>query len=177
MATLPRYSNAQILLHWLTAPLVILIISLPYFEDFFSGLLGSGADVFTLHKSLGITVLALTVIRLMIRFKHGSPALLPPDAVLQQKLAKLGHAVLYALLFLMPITGLIFSVRPVNYFWLFSFGPLPLPEALRGAAKQFHVTVQYAFILLILGHASMAIWQYVARRDRVLPGMLPLIKD
>ncbi|MFV1941552.1 hypothetical protein VPH49_12095 [Pseudomonas luteola] len=46
MATLPRYSNAQILLHWLTAPLVILIISLPYFEDFFSRLLGGGAGVF-----------------------------------------------------------------------------------------------------------------------------------
>jgi cytochrome b561 len=177
MATLPCYSNAQILLHWLTAPLVVLIIALPYFEEFFSGVLGNGANVYTLHKSLGITVLGLTLIRLMVRLTHGAPNLLPPDAVFQQTLAKLGHYALYALLLLMPITGLLFSSRSVNFFWWVTVGPLPIPELLRGAAKQVHVTVQYAFILLILGHASMALWHHFARHDRVLPGMLPLIKD
>ncbi|TWI54794.1 cytochrome b561 [Pseudomonas duriflava] len=177
MATLPRYSNTQILLHWLTAPLVILIIALPYFDDFFASFLGGRGGVFTLHKSLGITVLALTLIRILIRIKYGAPALLPPDAIMQQRLAKLGHYLLYTMLLLMPITGLLLNTRPINVFWLFTLQPLPLSEAVHEAAEQVHVTVQYAFIVLIVGHISMALWHYLARRDRVLPGMLPLIKD
>ena len=50
-----RYSPSQIALHWLSAVAVLLIIALPYGADFFAGLLGGKGNVFTLHKSLGVS--------------------------------------------------------------------------------------------------------------------------
>lgn len=62
-----RYSPSQIALHWLSAVAVLLIIALPYGADFFAGLLGGKGNVFTLHKSLGVAVLLLTLTRLALR--------------------------------------------------------------------------------------------------------------
>lgn len=172
-----RYTPTQITLHWLTALLVLLIIALPYGSDLFAALLGGRGDVFTLHKSLGLLVLALTVLRLIVRSRHGAPQLLPVDAVLQQRAAKAGHALLYLLLLLMPLSGLFFASRPIELFWLLPVGPLPFPEAVRGAAKTFHVTVQYLLFALILGHAFMALWHHYRLRDGVLAAMLPANRD
>jgi len=171
--TQARYTPAQITLHWLSALLVLAIIALPYGKDLFAGLLGGVGGVFTLHKSLGLTVLALTITRLLVRARHGAPQLLPADERLKLLAAKAGHALLYALLILMPLTGLLFGKRPVNLFWLVEIPPLPLSDAAREAAKAFHVTAQYLLFALILGHAAAAIWHHHVRRDGVLRAMLP----
>ncbi len=68
-----RYSPSQIALHWLSAVAVLLIIALPYGADFFAGLLGGKGNVFTLHKSLGVAVLLLTLTRLALRRVQGVP--------------------------------------------------------------------------------------------------------
>ncbi|WP_263140620.1 cytochrome b [Pseudomonas sp. RIT-PI-AD] len=171
-----RYSTPQITLHWLSALLVLTIIALPYGSDFFAPFLGGEGGVFTLHKSLGLTVLLLTLLRVVVRARHGAPQLLPTDARFQQFAAKAGHALLYLLLLAMPLTGLIFGKRPVNLFWLVEIGPLPLADGTRALAKQFHVTAQYLLFALILGHAGIALWHHYARRDGVLHGMLPVAK-
>lgn len=169
----PRYTPAQITLHWLSAVLVLLIIALPYGSPLFEPLLGGGAGVFTLHKSLGLLVLVLTVLRLAVRARSGAPELLASEPPLQRFAAKAGHTALYLLLLLMPLSGLLFGKRPVNLFWLVEIGPLPLSDAVRGAAKTFHVTAQYLLFLLILGHAGMALWHHHVCRDGVLRAMLP----
>lgn len=168
-----RYTPAQITLHWLSAVLVLLIIALPYGSDLFEPLLGGGAGVFTLHKSLGLLVLVLTVLRLVVRARAGAPDLLATEPPAQRLAAKGGHALLYLLLILMPLSGLLFGKRPVNLFWLVEIGPLPLSEGVREAAKLFHVTAQYLLFLLILGHAGAALWHHHVRRDGVLRAMLP----
>ncbi|CAD5108489.1 cytochrome b [Zestomonas carbonaria] len=168
-----RYSPTQITLHWLSAILVLVIIALPYGSDLFAGLLGGAGGVFTLHKSLGLLVLLLTVLRLLVRTRDGAPQLLPADARLNQLAAKAGHALLYLLLLLMPLSGLLFGKRPLNLFWLVEIPPLPLSDAVREVAKTFHVTAQYLLFALILGHAGAAIWHHRVRRDNVLRAMLP----
>lgn len=168
-----RYTPTQIALHWLSAALVLLIIALPYGSDLFEPLLGGGAGVFTLHKSLGLLVLLLTVLRLLARARCGAPDLLAGEPPLQRFAAKGGHALLYLLLVLMPLSGLLFGKRPLNLFWLVEIGPLPVSDAIRGAAKTFHVVAQYLLFLLILGHAAAAIWHHHVRRDNVLRAMLP----
>jgi cytochrome b561 len=168
-----RYTPPQIALHWLSAVLVLLIIALPYGSDLFEPLLGGGAGVFTLHKSLGLLVLVLTVLRLALRARSGAPDLMAGEPPLQRFAAKAGHTLLYLLLVLMPLSGVLFGKRPVNLFWLVEISPLPLPDAVRAAAKLFHVTAQYLLFLLILGHAGAALWHHHVRRDGVLRAMLP----
>ena len=168
-----RYTPAQITLHWLSALLVLTIIALPYGKDLFAGLLGGAGGVFTLHKSLGLTVLLLTLLRVLLRARHSAPQLLPASERANLLAARAGHALLYALLILMPLSGLLLGKRPVNLFWLLEIPPLLLGDAARDAAKLFHVSAQYLLFALILGHAGAAIWHHHVRRDGVLRAMLP----
>lgn len=168
-----RYSSTQIALHWLSAGLVLCTLSLPYGQDLVADLLGGTGGVFTLHKSLGLTILLLTVLRLLVRARHGAPQLLSDNAVWQRRIAKAGHITLYLLLLLMPLSGLLFGRRPVELFWLVQIDPLPLSDGARALSRQFHLTAKYLLFALILGHAFMALWHHYRLRDGVLRAMLP----
>lgn len=168
-----RYSTLQIGLHWLSALLVVTVIALPYGLDLFEPLLGGTGNVFTLHKSLGLTVLALTLLRLLARACYGTPALPGSVAPWQQSLARFGHALLYLTLILMPLSGLLFGRRPVELFWLVEVGPVPLDNAWRDVARLFHLTTQYLLFAMIFGHACVALWHHYRLRDGVLQTMLP----
>lgn len=166
-----RYSSAQIGLHWLTALLVVCTLFLPYGQDLVADWLGGTGGVFTLHKSLGLTILLLTLLRLLVRARHGSPRL--HAAAWQRRAAAAGHVALYLLLLLMPLSGLLFGRRPVELFWLVSIDPLPLSDGARALARQFHLTAKYLLFALILGHSFIALWHHYRRRDGVLRAMLP----
>lgn len=168
-----RYSGPQIVLHWLSAVLVICTLSLPYAQDLLADLLGGSGGVFTLHKSLGLSILLLTVLRLLLRARHGTPQRLVDSASWQRLAAKLGHAALYLLLLAMPLSGLLFGKRPVELFWLLTIDPLPVSDTTRALARQFHLTAKYLLFALILGHACMALWHHYRLRDGVLRTMLP----
>jgi len=168
-----RYSGTQIALHWLSAVLVICTLSLPYAQDLVADLLGGTGGVFTLHKSLGLTILLLTVLRLLVRAWHGAPRLLADSARWQRSAAKLAHGALYLLLLAMPLSGLLFGKRPVELFWLLTIDPLPVSDSTRALARQFHLTAKYLLFALILGHACMALWHHYRLRDGVLGAMLP----
>lgn len=165
--TTARFTPIQILFHWLSALLVLAIIALPYGADFFAALLGGKGNVFTLHKSLGVLVLGLTLLRLFHRGRKVSP---------QHFAAKAGHGLLYLLLLMMPISGLLFGSKPINLFWLVEIGPLPFSSDVRGVAKDVHILGQYVLFAMILGHAAVALWHHYVRRDDVLKGMLPLVR-
>ncbi len=106
-----RYSPSQIALHWLSAVAVLLIIALPYGADFFAGLLGGKGNVFTLHKSLGVAVLLLTLTRLALRRVQGVPDTLEGNPDWQRAAAKAGHFLLYAVLIVMPLP----DPAPIGY--------------------------------------------------------------
>ncbi|HFQ8218135.1 TPA: cytochrome b [Pseudomonas aeruginosa] len=168
-----RYSPSQIALHWLSAVAVLLIIALPYGADFFAGLLGGKGNVFTLHKSLGVAVLLLTLTRLALRRVQGVPDTLEGNPDWQRAAAKAGHFLLYAVLIVMPLSGMLAGKRPLDLFWLVQIGPFDLPESFKAFAGGTHVTVQYLLFALILGHAAAAIWHHRVQKDDVLRAMLP----
>jgi len=174
MAT-ARFTPVQIAFHWLSALLVLLIIALPYGADVFASLLGGKGNVFTLHKSLGIVVLLLTLLRLAYRGRKIPPQQLEQSPA-QRFAAKAGHGLLYLLLLMMPISGLLFGSKPINLFWLVEIGPLPFSSNVRGVAKDVHILGQYVLFAMILGHAAVALWHHYVRRDDVLKGMLPLVR-
>ena len=174
MAT-ARFTPIQIGFHWLSALLVLLIIALPYGADFFASLLGGKGNVFTLHKSLGIVVLVLTLLRLAYRGRKVPPRQLEQSPA-QRFAAKAGHGLLYLLLLVMPMSGLLFGSKPINLFWLVEVGPLPFSSDVRGVAKDVHILGQYVLFAMILGHAAVALWHHYVRRDDVLKDMLPLVR-
>ncbi|MBC8651362.1 cytochrome b [Pseudomonas sp. MTM4] len=175
--TTARFTPIQILFHWFSALLVLAIIALPYGADYFASLLGGKGNVFTLHKSLGVLVLALTLLRLFYRGRKVPPQQLEPQQFsAQQFAAKAGHGLLYLLLLMMPISGLLFGSKPINLFWLIEIGPLPFSSDIRSVAKDVHLLGQYVLFAMILGHAAVALWHHYVRRDDVLKGMLPLVR-
>ncbi len=149
--------------------MIVVLVSLPYATDVYRALLGSARNVITLHKSLGLLLLALTLARLVLRRVHATST----DARTAQlgRGARIGHAALYGLLLAMPISGLLFNAKPLNLFWLVSLPPLPLGDDVRQLAKAFHGYAQYALFALILGHAGFALWHHYVRKDGVLTGM------
>jgi cytochrome b561 len=175
--TTKGFTPLQIGFHWLSALLVLVIVALPYGADLFAPVLGGKGGVFTLHKSLGVLVLALTLLRLAYRGRKVPPQQLEPQQSRpQQFAAKAGHGLLYLLLLMMPISGLLFGSKPINLFWLVEIGPLPFSSDIRGMAKDLHIAGQYVLFAMILGHAAIALWHHYVRRDDVLKGMLPLVR-
>lgn len=135
--------------------------------------------IFSFHKSLGLTILALAIARLTWRLFDRRPN--EPDAMphVQVIAARIGHALLYVLLFAVPLSGWLFDsasgLRPL--FW---WGAVRMPSLTGGPDKALteisHEAHEWLFWLLILvaaGHAAAALVHHFHHRDDVLRRMLP----
>jgi len=172
---LEQYDSVQIALHWLIALLIFAAILLIWIV----GELPKGdlrTTLFFLHRSCGVTVLVLAVLRLAWRLVRGAP---PPPADLpswQRGAAVATHWLLYALIFVMPVTGFISSAaqgHAVSFFFLFDLPLLPEDKSLAKTAEAIHVTLQWVVYALILVHTGAALRHHFALRDDVLRRMLP----
>ncbi len=105
-----RYTRVAVLLHWSIALFILFNVSLGFFMEAFPRPLKS--VIVPLHISSGFTVLVLSVLRVLWRLSHRPPAMLAAPAW-QQRAAHAVHALLYLLMFVMPLTGLaILSCHP-----------------------------------------------------------------
>ncbi len=162
------WSRAQRALHWWVAALVLLgfglgwvMVALP-----FSLLLGKFL-AYQLHKTLGLTVAALVLWRLALRWRRGRP---PPDPGMpawQRRAAAAGHAALYALLLLVPLLGLLTAdTAAFQVPTLFLF-VLPVPALLGPDPAQFallrtlHWIAASLLVALAAGHALAALRHHV----------------
>ncbi len=116
-------------IHWATVVLFIAAMLI----GLYCGLQPPGTsprrELLEVHKSLGMTLLFLSILRLMVRFATKVPPEPPSFGVLVRLAARLNHDVLYVLLFAMPLTGHAFSSAggySLKYFWTFSCGSLPI---------------------------------------------------
>ena len=114
-----RYTAVAVSLHWLVAVLVLLQVTWGWsMQQIPKSPAGLRADAFNVHKSIGLVLLALMLLRLGWRLLHPPPPLsgLPPW---QRRLAHATHGVLYAALIVMPLAGYlgsVFSGYPVRWF-------------------------------------------------------------
>ena len=166
-----RYSRVAILLHWLLAAAlagqIALGFSMP--RD------ASGFALFQLHKSIGITILVLSVFRLIWRFMHARPA--ETEHGFTGFLAKAVHWGFYAFMILGPLTGwALVSTAPVNVPTLI-FGTIPLPHLpLSGDSKIWegaHELLAYMGMALFLLHVAGALRHQFMIRDNLLVRMAP----
>jgi len=140
---------------------------------------GPGAFAyFNLHKSIGITILALAVLRLIWRAFDPHPRAVPTMPAWQVSAAKAGHALLYGLLFLVPLSGWWFDsvegLRPMIWFGLFEVPHLVAPDpGLRHFAHEVHEYLFWTLIVVAAGHALAALVHHFLDKDATLTRMLP----
>lgn len=161
------------LLHWLTALLILIQIPLGYYAD---DLQRSPLklELFGWHKSLGMVILMLAIMRLLWRMAGSIPTL--PDAtVLQQRLAGLGHSLLYGLMLALPLSGWVMSSaanRPINLFWLIEVPAITGPnKALKDIAEEVHEVSVTLLLVVLAVHIGAALWHHFKLRDSVLKRM------
>jgi cytochrome b561 len=181
-----RYGAVAMTLHWLIAAALIANIAIGlYMSDLPRGD-PSKFQLIALHKSIGLTVLALSVLRLVWRLINPVP---PSPAGLDPRLKFAGHAlhvVLYFLIVAIPLAGwLMVSVasqgHPTPVFGLFGWPSVPvLSDLSRSAGHPYHeafetahVWLAWSAIILIPLHVLAALYHQFVRRDDVLMRMLP----
>lgn len=177
--TAERYGAVAQLLHWAIAVLVGVQFALGTTV----GDLPLGMErliVLSRHKALGMTVLFLVVLRLAWRLYSPPPAPAAGLGALPKRLAQGTHALLYALLLVMPIVGWVSSSASnltVAWFGVFEFPDLVGPDPdLAELAKDVHGSLAWLLAGVLIVHVSAALWHHAVRGDDVLWRMLPLVR-
>ena len=164
--------------HWVIALLVIGLLCVGLYLDS----LDPSPLMFKVsfwHKSFGITVLALVILRVLWRFTNTHPHSLPTHAQWEKALAKITHGLLYLVLFVMPLSGWIMSSAKgfsVSVFNLFTLPDLVgESEQIGSIARAVHGYAAYTLIALIGLHFAGAMKHHVIDRDSTLRRMLPMV--
>lgn len=133
--------------------------------------------VYALHKSVGLTVLALVLLRLAWRWSQPRPGLPPTMLPWERTLAGLVHFGLYALLVAMPLSGWLYNSAsnfPLKWFGLFRVPPLSGRDPrLAELAETAHLVLFWALAVLFMLHVAGALKHHFVDRDDVLVRMLP----
>lgn len=171
-----RWGSASITVHWLTFLLVLANGGIGLLMGDLPRSL-TKLQVFALHKSLGITVLALTALRLLWRLASKAPLALPDAPRWQVRLAALTHLALYLLLLAVPLSGWYYNSlagSPLQWFTLFNLPALAATDlAAKHSAKDVHELLFYVLSGVVLVHAAAALGHHYLWRDRTLLRMLP----
>jgi cytochrome b561 len=174
-----KYTPMAITLHWLGA---VLIFGNLAFGLFMVDLPVSPGKLkfYSWHKWAGITIFLLSGLRLLWRLSHPPPALPPTMARWPVLAATASHHLLYALFFLAPLTGWLFS--SAAGFQTVYFGAIPIPdllaknEPLADTLKAVHMAMTYSLAALVVAHVAAALKHHFADRDDVLVRMIPFLK-
>lgn len=174
-----HWGAVSMALHWLT---VVLIIGQGTVGLLMTEMARSPQkiSVYALHKSFGLTVLALTVLRLLWRWYAGAPEPVPGMPRWQTRIAHAMHGALYALLLAIPMSGWLFNSAagfPLSWFGLFSLPKLSAyDKTLKAFAHETHETLFYVLAALLLTHAGAALVHHYRDRDATLSRMWPWAK-
>ena len=182
--TRTRYSTVAIVLHWLIAAAIIFQVILAWRMD---GRTPQGFALIQLHKSVGISILLLSLARLAWRLTHRPPPLPAGMATLERWLARVAHIGLYVIMIGMPITGWIMVSTSRIQVPTLLFGAIPWPHFpglahLVGPAKTawnsfgqtgHEVLAWGAYVLIALHVAGALKHQLFSRDEPVLAHMAP----
>jgi cytochrome b561 len=171
------YDPIQRDFHWLMAAVILAAICVGLYavdlpkEDPAKGFW------FGIHKSLGVTVFFLAIMRIGWRLLHETPRYRVPLGRFTRLAASATHAALYVLMVAVPIGGYVLSTasaHPVSWFGLVTFpSVVPVDKSLAKIAEDAHVTGAFILIAVIALHIIAAIWHHWFKRDEVMARMAP----
>jgi cytochrome b561 len=179
-----RYTGTAVLLHWLIAVGIIANVALawiwPHLAD------ARVRPAIDTHKSIGITILGLAIMRLLWRFGHRPPPLHPGMPDWERRSAHTVHWLLYLMIFAMPLTGWIMdsaykdaAAHPMLLFGLFGWPRIaPIMHMAPGARDRVHdlfgaahVWLSYVVYGLFVLHVGGALKHQWADRQPELQRM------
>ena len=168
------YTRTAIALHWTVGALVVTALAMGWImTDMASSPLK--LEVYSWHKWIGVTILALFFARALWRLTHRVPALVPMPAW-ERSAALLSHGLLYLMLLVQPLTGWLYSNaagRPIVY-----LGLIPLPNLvnkdreLAATLKSIHDAGGVVLAILVGLHLLAALKHHFIDRDDTLRRML-----
>lgn len=195
MSDTQRYNKVTIILHWLIGLALLCMFALGFWmsdlsKDLpkvatldlfnwgihtltFSEPLTPRAYYFNLHKSVGITLFALIIFRMLWRMAYPGPTLPSTMKDWEKMLATATHKALYALMLVMPLSGLLMAV--LSKYGVVWFG-IPLVHGvdnaiMRDVFKEAHELIGTVFLTIIVLHIAAAIKHKVVDKDNVMERM------
>jgi len=163
-------------MHWLTAGLMVLVFVLAFSIDLATSRT-SHTGLVQLHRSVGLTVWVVTMVRLAWRSVAKYPDWPSGMSRIMQVAAMASEYAIYALLLAQPLLGLLQTSARGDHVDLFFIGQLPpLIKENRPLAQQLlsvHKAVGFSLLGLISLHVSAALFHHFWRRDDTLTAMLP----
>jgi cytochrome b561 len=135
------------------------------------------SDVLFVHKSIGVTVFGLVLLRIVWRLLTGAPPYLEPLGRLTSAAAHSAHMALYLLMIALPLSGYVISTaggNAVSWFGLFTLPSLlDKDRAIDHAARQAHEFFAWTIAVVLAAHLGAVVWHTAIKRDAVLTRMWP----
>ena len=155
-----RYTRVAVWLHWTIAAFILFNLAVGFFHDAFPKPVGS--SLMSLHKSIGLTVILLALVRLAWRLSHRPPPYDPMMKAWEKILATITHWVFYLLMLFAPITGWLMvsaNGRSTSWFGLFNIGPLPIAggKEVHEIYEERHEMFGWILVALIVLHVVGAL--------------------
>ena len=181
-----RYNRTAMTLHWLVAALI--------FVNVFYGLAAASADdahvrpLVDMHKSIGLTVLGLVLLRIFWRLGHKPPPMPASYPRVEKAGAHAAHIALYAIILLLPLSGYLHdsawtgaASHPLILFGFLHFPRMPIIKSFDPATKDHlhalfgaaHVTIGYVLYGLVALHLAGVIKHHVFDHESEISRMLP----
>lgn len=166
-------------LHWLIAAGLITTLALGWVMTDIPGITPTKLKYYNWHKWLGVTLLGLSLLRIVWRAFHRPPAL-PHTLSPRQRWAATGmHLALYGATLGVPLTGYFYSLAagfPVVYLGLIKL-PVLLDKTPEWAdrLKELHEISAYGLAIAVAAHVAAALWHHFWLGDPVLQRMLPKV--
>lgn len=170
-----RYNVVAIVLHWTIALLVIVNWPIGFFGEALKDLFD--LNVVRLHKSLGLTVLGLSLVRLVWRLSHRPPKP-PPLSRFQLWFAHFTHGVLYLLLVAVPFSGWLRAsggTYPLKWFGIVDVPKFPILPHSSGSmlATEAHKLLAWFILVFAAAHVAAALYHHFYLRDGLLLRIMP----
>ena len=177
MTTTTEYDPLVRWIHWATAILFITTMLI----GLYCGLQQPGTsprrELLEVHKSLGVTLFLLAMLRVVVRVSSAAPPEPASLAPLVRLAARLNHWALYVVLFAMPATGYMFSAAggySLRYFWTFSWPRLFAGNRwIAHAGELSHGLLAYLVYAAVALHVGATAWHVLVKKDATLSRMWP----
>jgi len=171
------YDPVARVVHWLVAALAVGVVALGWALVAAPRETGSRAVLLLLHRSVGLSILALMAFRVLWRLGHPPPPLPADFPRIEALAAHASHVLLYLVFLVMPVSGYLSAAaagHPVSFFGLFPISPvLQENNRLSEAAIAVHLVGQFLLYALVVIHVAAALMHRIVRRNGIFERMLP----
>lgn len=154
-----KYNLTMRIIHWTMSIMVIGMIITGWYMQGIDGDDANKYDLYPWHKSFGLTLFFLIILRVLVRFNSKKPALPMKLAPWEKTLTRVAHFLLYALMLMVPLTGIIMSDaggHPLNFFFT-SFDVLATNKEMAGNAHSAHGILPYVLLGVVVLHIAGAL--------------------